>query len=67
MAASKVILRSNWAWSNHNGWLQNVTVSMSDGKILNVAAQKEPHKVVDCNILVPGFINSHCHLELSDL
>jgi cytosine/adenosine deaminase-related metal-dependent hydrolase len=67
MAASKVILRSNWAWSNHKGWLQNVTVSMSDGKILNVATQKEPHKVVDCNILVPGFINSHCHLELSDL
>ena len=67
MANSTITLRSNWAWTHHNGWLQNVTISISGGYISNVETQNDPHKFVDCNSLLPGFVNSHCHLELSNL
>jgi cytosine/adenosine deaminase-related metal-dependent hydrolase len=47
-----------------------VLVLDDDGKILEVGHQKD-HDPVSMDkyigVLVPGFINSHCHLELSHM
>jgi aminodeoxyfutalosine deaminase len=40
-------------------------VLSEDGKIHDIIAQVPPHAIKYSGLLCPGFINAHCHLELS--
>ena len=48
---------------------QNVLVTDTDGEIINIIDVKDAGEEIETyrGILSPGFINAHCHLELSHL
>lgn len=54
------------------GWLRNPLIEVApDGEILSVVAVEAPDRSPStefyAGLLVPGFVNAHCHLELSYL
>lgn len=51
------------------GWLPAGTtiVVTDDGTIVSFEATPTPDTVVYQGVLVPGFVNAHCHLELSHM
>jgi aminodeoxyfutalosine deaminase len=60
-------LFSKLSYCPRKGWLHNTTFTIEQGKLVAIdSGLKENAKEVD-GILVPGFINAHCHLELSYL
>ena len=48
---------------------EKVLITDSEGKIVNIVDQADAGDDLECfeGILCPGFINAHCHLELSHL
>ena len=74
-AASKTLLRADWiAPMNGAGLIRRGGVVIVDGRILAVGladhlAQTHPDATLDdlgAAILLPGLVNAHVHLELSD-
>ena len=48
---------------------KNILITDSKGKIINIVDESDAGEDIEVfkGILSPGFINSHCHLELSHL
>lgn len=64
-------IASNWLWTPE-GFLRRPLVTLDDGgRILDVrtcdAPDREPFTEFHAGLLTPGFVNAHCHLELSAL
>ena len=64
-------ISSNWLWTPE-GFLRRPLVTLDDGgRILDVrtcdAPDREPFTEFHAGLLTPGFVNAHCHLELSAL
>ena len=64
-------IASNWLWTPE-GFLRRPLVTLDDGgRILDVrtcdAPDREPFTELHAGLLTPGFVNAHCHLELSAL
>ncbi len=64
-------IASNWLWTPE-GFLRRPLVTLDDGgRILDVrtcdAPDREPFTEFHAGLLPPGFVNAHCHLELSAL
>lgn len=67
-------LSASWIYPVHSPALQNGVLAISDGgtiEAIYTAAQAAEHKIKSIRYydgaLVPGLINTHCHLELSHL
>jgi len=66
-------LQAKWIWTGEGLPIQDGIIRIVSGRILSVETsgnQKEkPEEIVDLgeSCLLPGFINSHTHLEFSDL
>lgn len=64
-------IASNWLWTPE-GFLRRPLVTLDDGgRILDVRTcddpDREPFTEFHAGLLTPGFVNAHCHLELSAL
>ena len=64
-------IASNWLWTPE-GFLRRPLVTLDDGgRILDVrtcdAPDREHFTEFHAGLLTPGFVNAHCHLELSAL
>lgn len=64
-------IASNWLWTPE-GFLRRPLVILDDGgRILDVRTcddpDREPFTEFHAGLLTPGFVNAHCHLELSAL
>lgn len=64
-------IASHFLWTE-TGWLRNPIVETApDGTILRLSVcerpDREPFTEFYAGALVPGFVNAHCHLELSYL
>ncbi len=64
-------IASNWLWTPE-GFLRRPLVTLDDGgRILDVrtcdAPDRESFTEFHAGLLTPGFVNAHCHLELSAL
>lgn len=64
-------IASNWLWTPE-GFLRRPLVTLDDGgRILDVRtcddSDREPFTEFHAGLLTPGFVNAHCHLELSAL
>ncbi len=67
-------LSANWIYPVTSGPIANgVLVVSSEGEILNILTEEQAteRKIENVEkfegVLVPGFVNTHCHLELSHL
>ncbi|MSR57337.1 MAG: amidohydrolase [Planctomycetaceae bacterium] len=63
-----VTLRARWVFPVEGRPFENGTVEIANGRITSVDARSDRATVDLGNAaLLPGFVNSHTHLELSDL
>lgn len=65
-----MIIKLGWHWSAQSQWLQGAFYRIQDGLLREISDASSSIEVdIDWSdkVVVPGFINSHCHLELSAL
>ena len=66
-------LSANYIYSPDKGFLTNAILTIDDaGAIIELRENKDPYTEEEGTafyhwIICPGFINTHCHLELSHL
>ncbi len=59
--------RARWVWTDGR-WLENGRVTIAGGWIVAVATDRQPGEVdLGDQILLPGLVNAHAHLEFSGL
>ncbi|MCX5649255.1 MAG: amidohydrolase family protein [Planctomycetota bacterium] len=76
MASSAAVYRARWVISNREGPIEDGAVVCADGRIARVGrwSRLQPHvglkdgvKHFDDSALLPGLVNGHTHLSLSDM
>jgi cytosine/adenosine deaminase-related metal-dependent hydrolase len=64
---SSVTYRARWVWSKGR-WLENGRVSVAGSWIVAVGTDRQPGEIdLGDQILLPGLVNAHTHLEFSGL
>ena len=59
-------ITADYIYPGNTAPIKGGTISFNkDGKILNISTKTDPRAEIFKGILCPGFVNVHCHLELS--
>ena len=62
-----VTYRARWVWTEGR-WLENGRVAVEGGRIVAVGTDRQPGEIdLGDQVLLPGLVNAHTHLEFSQL
>ena len=62
-----VTYRARWVWTEGR-WLENGRVAVAGGRIVAVGTDRQPGEIdLGDQVLLPGLVNAHTHLEFSKL